>query len=295
MEPPSENSAYIVRWRADEATARRVVDRLAEDIDLSGLAVGTYESGDDWVIEVRFSHAPDLEKISDWVRQAAGSDIANTIAFETEASKDWVAASLEGLKPVCVGRFVVHGAHHRHKLASNCIGIEIEAALAFGTGHHGSTRGCLAAIERVARGRRPARILDIGTGSGVLAIAAARALRRPVVAGDLDPVAVAAARANARANRVAAWVRTVRADGVMHPAIRAGAPYDLVLANILLLPLQILARPLRALLAPRAMVVLSGLMPAQANAALASWRAQGLVLRRRETIENWTTLTLMRP
>jgi ribosomal protein L11 methyltransferase len=129
----------------------------------------------------------------------------------------------------------------------------------------------------------------------VLAIAAARALRRPAVAGDLDPVAVAAARANARANRVAAWVRIVRADGVMHPAIRAGAPYDLVLANILPSPLQILARPVWALLAPRAMVVLSGLMPAQANAALASWRAQGLVLRRRQTIENWTTLTLMRP
>ncbi len=112
----------------------------------------------------------------------------------------WPRAS-PGLPPVRVGRFVVHGAHDREKVGANQIGIEIEAALAFGTGHHGTTRGCLAAIERVGKVRRPRRVLDVGTGTGVLAIAAARAFRRPVVAGDFDPVAVATARANARMNR----------------------------------------------------------------------------------------------
>lgn len=138
------------------------------------------------------------------------------------------------------------------------------------------------------------RILDIGTGSGVLAIAAARVFRRPVVAGDVDPVAVATARANARANRAGALVRVVHADGTNAPAIRAGAPYDLVLANIVLAPLKLLARPVARLLAPRATMVLSGLLPEQADAALAAWRAVGLKLSRHDTLEGWVTLTLSR-
>ncbi len=195
--------------------------------------------------------------------------------------------------PVRVGRFVLHGGHDREAVAPNEIGIEIEAALAFGTGHHGTTQGCLRAIERVARRRRPRRILDIGTGTGVLAIAAARVFRRPVVACDIDPVAVETARANARANRAGAFVRIVHADGTNAPAIRAGAPYDLVLANIVLGPLKLLAKPVARLLAPRASVVLSGLLPEQANAALAAWRAVGLKLVRRDTLEGWVTLTLV--
>jgi ribosomal protein L11 methyltransferase len=290
----SEKPAHILRLRVDAASARRIIDRLADGIDLSGLSIGTFENKDYWTIEVRFPDPPDRDKIAQWVSAAAGAEIARTIAFETKTNKDWVAESLAGLAPVRVGRFVVHGAHDRHRVAPNRIGIEIEAALAFGTGHHGSTRGCLAAIGRAAHGR-PRRILDLGTGSGVLAIATARTLRRLIVACDLDPVAVAAARANARGSRAGAFVRVVRACGVVHPAIRAGAPYDLVLANLLLPPLQLLARPVRSLLAPGATVVLSGLLPAQANAAFASYRAQGLVLQRRELIENWVTLTLTRP
>ena len=286
--------AHVLRLRADTASAKRIIDRLADGIDLSDLSIGTFESEECWTIEVRFPERPNRDKIEQWVSAAAGAEIARTLTFATEVDKDWVAESLAGLAPVRVGRFVVHGTHDRHKVAPHRIGIEIEAALAFGTGHHGSTRGCLAAIERAARAR-PRRILDLGTGTGVLAIAAARALRRPVVACDLDSVAVATARANARGSRAGALVCVVRADGVKHPAIRAGAPYDLVLANILLTPLQLLARPLRALIAPGATVVLSGLLPTQANAALASFRAHGFMLRRRERIENWVTLTLTRP
>ena len=138
------------------------------------------------------------------VALAAGAEAANALVFETVTAKDWVKAGLDGLPPVDAGRFVVHGAHDRTAVAANRIGIEIEAALAFGTGHHGTTRGCLLALDGIVKARRPRNILDIGTGTGVLAIAAARALRRPVLASDIDPEAVGIARANARRNRAGA-------------------------------------------------------------------------------------------
>ena len=150
------------------------------------------------------------------------------------------------------GRFTVHGAHDRTGVAANRIGIEIEAALAFGTGHHGTTRGCLLALDRIVkeRGRRRLRVLDIGTGTGVLAIAAAKALRAPVLASDIDAEAVRIARDNARLNGVAPLVQCLHAAGLASPRFRARAPFDLVFANILLAPLTRLARPMRRVLAP---------------------------------------------
>jgi ribosomal protein L11 methyltransferase len=195
---------------------------------------------------------------------------------------------------VRAGRFVVHGAHDRARVAGNAIGIEIEAALAFGTGHHGTTRGCLLALDDLAKRRRPRRVLDLGTGSGVLAIAAAKRLHSRVVAGDIDPVAVAAARGNARRNGAGPAITFVRAAGTKARAIAAQAPYDLIFANILLGPLLRLAVPLRLHLLPRAHLVLSGLLPRDANAALSIYRAQGLTLERRITIEGWVTLVLRR-
>jgi ribosomal protein L11 methyltransferase len=194
---------------------------------------------------------------------------------------------------------------------ANRIGIEIEAALAFGTGHHGTTRGCLLALDRLVKARRHKRhksvaptsprkpkrrtvVLDIGTGTGVLAIAAARALRRPVVASDIDARAVTIARANARINRVGAVVKVVHAAGVLTAPFRARAPYGLIFANILLDPLKALATPMARLVAPNGLLVLSGLLAAQAGAALASYRARGLALVRRVPLEGWATLILVR-
>ena len=288
------SATFFARLTADADAAKRMAALLAESLDGYGAAVAAIEGERNWIVEAHFVREPDRAVVTELVRVAAGDEAAAAIEFGTLGPKDWTAASRAALVPVRVGRFVLHGSHDRAAVAPNEIGIEIEAALAFGTGHHGTTQGCLRAIERAARRGRPRRILDLGTGTGVLAIAAARVFRRPVVACDIDPVAVETARANARANRAGAFVRIVHADGTNAPAVRAGAPYDLVLANIVLGPLKLLAKPVARLLAPRAIVVLSGLLPDQANAALAAWRAVGLKLVRRDTLEGWVTLTLAR-
>ena len=290
-----KSATHVMRFPADEMMARQASALLFEQLDPEEAVVASFEGENGWVVEVHLAHEPSREMLLELVRAACDGCEPEGIVFEQIAEKDWIAASLAGLPPVRVGCFVIHGAHDRARVGPNHIGIEIEAALAFGTGHHGTTQGCLAALGRALRTRRPRQVLDVGTGTGVLAIAAARALKRTVIAGEIDPLAVTAAIGNARANRAGALVHAVRADGVRHPAIRAGARYDFVLANILLPPLKRLARPVRMLLAPGATVVLSGLMPDQANAARAAWASQGLILRRAMIIENWATLTFVLP
>ena len=231
------------------------------------------------------------------MRSIAGHAASEALRFETIAERDWVARSLAGLKPVEAGRFIVHGAHDRAAIIPGRIAIEVEAALAFGTGHHGTTRGCLLALDHVLRRRRPHapyRILDVGTGSGVLAIAAAKALRTGVLATDIDPRVVRVAQENARINRVAPLIEVFCARGLDARRTHARGPYDLVFANIMLGPLRGLARPIAALLAPSGRVILSGLLAAQANAALAAYLPQGLALERRIGLEGWMTLILRR-
>ena len=225
---------------------------------------------------------------------AASSDaLARQLIVEKLPARDWVKDSLAGLAPVSAGRFLVHGAHDRARVPPNRIGIEIEAATAFGTGHHGTTQGCLLALDMLARHRRPRCILDLGTGSGVLAIAAAKLLRTPVLATDIDIRAVRAARDNATKNGVGGLIDAVQAAGLTAPRVVARAPFDLVLANILLNPLQRLATPIARSLWPHARVVLSGVLAVQAEAAISAYRSQGLMLERRIPLDEWVTLVMV--
>jgi ribosomal protein L11 methyltransferase len=296
---------------ADEVAARRLIDQLCECWEPGELACSAHEApGGGWSVDVHFKATPNQTAVRALVALAAGEVVAGALVFERIGAKDWVRESLEGLRPVAAGRFVVHGGHDRARVVQNRVGIEIEAALAFGTGHHGTTRGCLLALDRIAKGaatRRPValarnhrggsglRAIDVGTGTGVLAIAAAQALRASVLASDIDARAVDAARGNTRLNRVGGRIEVIRANGVTDRVFRLRAPFAIGFANILLSPLKRLARPLTLLLAPHGHLVLSGLLPSQANAAIATYRAQGLRLERRLLLDGWVTLVLRRP
>jgi ribosomal protein L11 methyltransferase len=279
----------------DEATARRVVDVLTESFFEGQAAITAFARSDGrWDVTVHFADPPEEDSIRGLVRLAAGDAVVESMVFDRVEAKDWVRESLQGLVPVPAGRFVVHGRHDRAKVPANKLGIEIEAALAFGTGHHGTTRGCLLLLDHVLRSRMPRRVLDLGSGTGVLAIAAAKALHRRVLASDIDPLAAAVARDNARLNGVGNLVQSICAIGFSAPQFKARAPFDLVLANILANPLRQLATPLAAHLAPSAMVILSGLLPHQAGGVIAAYRARGLVLLRQIRIEGWSSLLMQR-
>lgn len=289
---PTVRASFVL---GDEATARRVTDLLGECFDEAEMAIAAFERQDrSWEVALHFGEQPNLDHIRELVAQAAGPEAAQAISLETVAAKDWVAASLEGLVPVPAGRFVVHGSHDRDRVPTNKLGIEIEAALAFGTGHHGTTRGCLTLLDLVLRAGPPQRVLDLGTGTGVLAIAAAKALRHTVLATDIDKQSVAVARENARLNGVGNLVQAEWATGFASPVFAAYAPFDLVLANILANPLRALAQPMSEHLAPGALVILSGLLQPQAQSVIAAYRARGCVLLRQLVIEGWSSLLLVK-
>jgi ribosomal protein L11 methyltransferase len=213
------------------------------------------------------------------------------IVEERLPERDWLAENRRAFPPQRIGRFFIHGSHWRGPAPASAIAIEIDAATAFGTGEHASTRGCLLALEGLARRRRFRRPLDIGTGSGILAIAAAKRLHRRIIAGDIDPEAVRVARHHARRNGLTGQVRVVAAAGYRSRVLRR-SDYDLILANILARPLALMARDLKRAIAPGGIAVLAGLLRRQEALVLAAHRAQGLSLERRLVIEGWSTLVL---
>src|SRR6267154_752494 len=234
--PATHRASFAI---GSEQTARRVVDLLTESFFEGQAAISAFEGpGGRWDITVHFAQAPDETSIRELVAIAAGGEAARGISFDIVEAKDWVKATLEELVPVRAGRFIVHGRHDRAKVPPNRLGIEIEAALAFGTGHHGNARGCLLLLDQVLKARHPRRVLDLGTGTGVLAIAAAKAQHRFVLASDIDPLSVLTARDNARLNGAGHWVRTIQASGFSAPQFAGHGPFDLVLANILANPLR---------------------------------------------------------
>ncbi|MFO7308358.1 MAG: 50S ribosomal protein L11 methyltransferase [Pseudomonadota bacterium] len=291
---PPHKPTYSMRLVTDEKSAQAMVELLGEFFDPAETAVAAFEAPDGrWHLEVYFSDRPDEAALLGLLRPVVG-DVVDAAVFAPIEMKDWVKASLEGLKPVRAGRFLVHGSHDRHVVRANDIAIEIDAALAFGTGHHGTTLGCLLELVKELKRSRPRHVLDVGTGTGILAIAAARALHRPVVAGDIDPVAVAVARANARLNGARDHVRLYAAPGVRHRLAARPGYYDLVFANILARPLRLLAPSLCNVLAPKGILVLSGLLIRDVPGVISAYAAQGLALVRRAEREGWATLVLRR-
>jgi ribosomal protein L11 methyltransferase len=277
----------------EEAAAKRVVDILTEVFLEDEAAIAAFEGpGGRWEVTMHFATTPDQALVRELVTDAAGTDAAKNIVFDTVEAKDWVKATLEDLVPVPAGRFVVHGHHDRARVPPNKIGIEIEAALAFGTGHHGTTRGCLLLLDHVLKAWRPQRVLDLGTGTGVLAIAAAKALQENVLASDIDPLSVRVAQENARLNGSGHLVQAIPATGFSAPQFAQAGPFDLVLANILANPLRQLATPMARHLAPSALVILSGLLTPQAASVISVYRARGLVPVRHLRIEGWSSLLL---
>jgi ribosomal protein L11 methyltransferase len=290
LTPATHRASFAI---GDEQAAKGVVDALTEIFFDGEAAIAAFERPDGrWDVTVHFADAPDQALVRELVGNAAGKEVAQGIAFDTIEAKDWVKASLEDLVPVPAGRFVVHGQHDRARVPANKLGIEIEAALAFGTGHHGTTRGCLLLLDHVLKARRPRRALDLGTGTGVLAIAASKALHKPVLASDIDPPSVKVARENARLNETGNLVQVIRATGFSAPQFAAHGPFDLVLANILANPLRQLAGPMARHLASSAYVILSGLLTHQAGGVIAAYRARGMVPVRHLRIEGWSSLLL---
>jgi ribosomal protein L11 methyltransferase len=298
---PPNNAAHVMRLVSDERRARSVADLIVESFEPAEAASTAFETDDllpgggkAWLVEAYFGWEPDEETIRELIAVASDEATALAATFGLTEKRDWVANSLAGLKPVRAGRFLVHGAHDRSRVRANDVAIEIEAGLAFGTGHHGTTRGCLLHFDRLLKRRRPGRVLDVGCGAGVLAIAAARVLRRKVWLGDIDPIAVEVTNANARLNGVGALCHAIVSRGVENGRLREAAPYDLVFANILARPLRLLAPSLAGVISVDGEAIVSGLLLADVPGVLASWRAQGFALAERIELEGWASLRLRR-
>jgi ribosomal protein L11 methyltransferase len=276
-------------WKATIALGKADASDAAAALELegSGQAVLIVEEpfSDGAAVEALYTEAPDAAFLSRLTR--------HNVTVAPLPDQDWIRLSQEGLPPVRAGRFFVYGAHDAGTVPHGVIPMKIEAGLAFGTGHHETTALCLGLLSALAGLRRFARVLDLGCGTGLLAIGAAKLWGRKVLASDIDPVAVAVTAENARANGVAPLVAVVTADGLAAPRLAEAAPYDLIIANILAGPLTRLAPSISRALAPGGMLMLSGLLRDQENLVLSFYRRLRFVGRRR--MGPWSALLLEKP
>lgn len=284
---------YQARIEAPAELGPRIAQALEEADRPCPVAVSLFELPHGRCeITAHYATLPAREDVLAAIDGAAGNAL-DALSIDEVPSSDWVTLSQAQRGPVSAGRFYIHGSHDRARAPARRFVVEIDASQAFGTAHHATTRGCLLALNDLLKRRPPKRILDLGTGTGVLAIAAANALKARVLASDSDPLAASIAAGNAKANCAAQLVRVVAAVGFANPALRRARP-DLVLANLLLRALQDLAPELARRVAPGGTVVLSGLTANQAASIVALYRAHGFTLRKRIVLDGWATLMMSR-
>ena len=291
---------YFTLPRAEAFAVAALLDPVFEEEVLTTALFEDEANTDNWQYGI-YCDAADEPRVRDLVTSTLGDDAPRgTLDREDLTVTDWVSETLRELAPVHAGRFTVHGAHDAEAVANRPITVQIDAGRAFGTGHHGTTSGCLMMLEKClrrssSRHMRLRSALDVGTGSGVLAIALAKVLRIPVLATDIDSVATRVARKNCQLNGVAAHVTCETATGFEHPCFANFGDVDLVFANILAGPLQQLAKPMAHHLNPGAHVILSGLLPHQQPRLVARYRSQGLVLDEALIHDGWLTLLMRKP
>jgi ribosomal protein L11 methyltransferase len=286
-----DDDAVQIVARGPRAEAEAAAETIDADVRLEGATYSILEEDEDrgiWRIDAFPTSDEERAALEDVLAGFA----ALTTVTETLADADWLAMALSGLPPVRAGRFFVYGAHDRGRRPPNAVNLRIEAGAAFGTGHHGTTVGCLFAFDELLKRERFGRVLDVGAGTGVLAIAAARTGSPTVVGTDIDPVSVRIGRENAGLN--AADARFVHANGLKHTAVASAAPYDLVFANILARPLVHLSKDIHDALRPGGIAILSGLLRTQERMVRAAYLSKGFVTERRIHRDAWATLVLRR-
>lgn len=287
----------VKQWQISVFTIRDVIPAIEEafaDIALAVLSFEVVEDGPEWCVDIITDTMPNKAGID--ARLALVSGMVDLGSFRHAVkeleTKNWVSEVERSFPPLSIGRFYVHGSHVKGNIPCGEIGLEINAGIAFGSGEHSTTSGCLLAFGMLARKRRFLRPLDVGCGSGILTLAMAKLWHVPVAGVDIDPVSVAVAAENARKNHVQLLTRFAISDGYVSALVRQGAPYDLIVANILARPLVDMAPALARNLAGNGIAVLSGILVKQERAVLAAHRVQGLKLVSSIHKNGWSTLIL---
>lgn len=286
----SHNPVQIIA-RGTRAAAEAAAEAIDSDILLEGATYSILEEDEDrdiWRIDAFPTSEEEVEALTTRLAEHPGV----TVKVEPLADADWLAMSLSGLPPVRAGRFFVYGAHDQGRVPPNAVNLKIDAGAAFGTGHHGTTVGCLVAYDELLKRERFEKVLDVGCGTGVLAIAAARTGAALAVGTDIDAPSVRIANENAKLNQANA--RFVHASGLNDMKVRAGAPYDLVFANILAPPLVALSQDIKMSLRIGGVAILSGLLRTQERRVSAAYLSRGFRLERRIHRDAWSALVLRR-
>ncbi len=287
-----EEAKFYSQCIVEKTIASQYADILEQAIWPEAMSITWFETHDDsneWDLRAYYEFEPKADALNKLFTDQNLTPLDIKI-ITLNPDINWVAESLTALAPIQAGRFFLHGKHDANKCPASAIPLEIDANLAFGTGHHGTTKGCLIALDKVLAVSAFSNAIDLGTGTGLLAIAAAKILKNQVIATDIDPVATLITRQNAIINNVGAHIMVVTAKGFNHALLHKAAPYDLIIANILAKPLTIMAVDIRDNIADGGTLILSGLLGTQANWVSGYFKAQGFIETDRNIIDEWATL-----